>query len=402
MDFALPELGEGVYEAEVVRWLVKPGDAVKRGQSLLEVMTDKATMEVPSPFIGTVKSLSAEPGQQVKVGATILQYDGDVGSSAPPAKREEPAVSKRSAVANGPAVAIAAPAGVKASPSVRHMARKLGVDLSRIRGSGPGGRVLIDDLATTVKAAPRAEGAKPQAAVVDVGVAGTRVKLAGLRKRIAERMVQSTTTIPHYTVVDEVDVTDLSRLRSLTAEHFAAQGIKLTYLAFVIRAAVLALKEVPIVNATLDEQAQEIVLHDHYHVGFAVTTPGGLMVPVIHDADKLDLGGTAREIERLSTAARSGKAKREELTGGTFTVTSIGNIGGLISTPIINPPEVGILGIGKVVKRPVYDEFGNIKPAEMVYVSLTFDHRAVDGAVGATFGNALAKHLRHSATLLLK
>src|SRR5262249_36208560 len=240
----------------------------------------------------------------------------------------------------------------------------------------------------SIQTARPAEAAKPQAAL-DVGVAGTRVKLAGVRRRIAERMVQSKTTIPHYSVVDEIDVTDLTRIRNATAEHFAAQGIKLTYLAFVVRAAVLALKEVPIVNATLDEEAQEIVLHDHYHIGFAVATPAGLMVPVIHDADKLDLAGVAREIERLSTAARAGKAKREDLTGGTFTITSIGNIGGLISTPIINPPEVGILGIGKVVKRPVYDETGSIKPAEMVYISLSFDHRVVDGALGATFGNAL-------------
>jgi pyruvate dehydrogenase E2 component (dihydrolipoamide acetyltransferase)/2-oxoisovalerate dehydrogenase E2 component (dihydrolipoyl transacylase) len=401
MDFALPELGEGVYEAEVVRWLVKPGDAVKRGQALLEVMTDKATMEVPSPFIGTIQSLNPEPGQQVNVGATILTYDGKGAAPTEPPKREEPAFVKRAPAANGPATAVAAPALVKASPSVRHMARKLGVDLARIRGSGPGGRVLIDDLAANVQTARPGEVAKPQV-VVDVGVAGTRVKLAGVRKRIAERMVQSKTTIPHYAYIDEVDVTDLSRLRSLTAEHFSVQGIKLTYLAFFVRAAVLALKEVPIVNATLDEESHEIVLHNHYHVGFATSTPSGLVVPVIHDADKLDVAGVAREIERLSSAARAGKAKREELTGGTFTVTSIGSIGGLISTPIINPPEVAILGVGKVVKRPVYDEAGNIKPAEMLYLSLSFDHRVVDGAVGATFANSLAKHLRNPASLLLK
>lgn len=400
MDFALPELGEGVYEAELVRWLVKPGDAVKRGQPLLEVMTDKATMEVPSPFVGTINGLNAEPGQQVKVGSLVLRYDGEkVVGAAEPARREEPA-AKRAAAVNGTVAATATPVLVKASPSVRHMARKLGVDLARVRGSGPGGRVLIDDLASSVQAARPAEPAKPQVAL-DLGIAGTRVKLAGLRKRIAERMVHSKTAIPHYTYVDEVDVTDLARLRQLTAEHFAAQGTKLTYLAFIVRAAVMALREVPIVNATFEEESQEIVMHDKYHIGFAVATPGGLIVPVIRDADKLDLTAIAREIDRLSSAARAGKAKREELTGGTFTVTSIGNVGGLISTPIINPPEVAILGIGKVVKRPVYDEAGQIKPAEMLYISLSFDHRVVDGAVGATFGNALARHLRSPASLLL-
>jgi 2-oxoisovalerate dehydrogenase E2 component (dihydrolipoyl transacylase) len=402
MDFALPELGEGVYEAEVVRWLVKPGDGVKRGQPLLEVMTDKATMEVPSPFVGTIASLKAEPGQQVEVGAKVLSYDSTAVASQPAEAKQEAPKRVAAAATNGPATAVAAPALVKAAPSVRHMARKLGVDLGRVRGSGPGGRILVDDLAAAVQTSRPAEPAKPQAPALDLGIAGTRVKMAGLRKRIAERMVQSQTTIPHYTFVDEVDITDLSRLRTLTAEHFGAQGIKLTYLAFIVRAAVLALKEVPIVNASLDDGAHEIVMHDHYHIGFAVATPGGLVVPVIHDADKLDLAGIAREVERLSAAARSGKAKREELIGGTFTVTSIGNIGGLISTPIINPPEVAILGIGKVVKRPVYDEAGQIKPADMLYLSLSFDHRVVDGAVGATFGNAVAKHLRNPATLLLK
>jgi pyruvate dehydrogenase E2 component (dihydrolipoamide acetyltransferase)/2-oxoisovalerate dehydrogenase E2 component (dihydrolipoyl transacylase) len=400
MDFPLPELGEGVYEAELVRWLVAPGDAVHHGQSLTEVMTDKATMEVPSPFEGTIRTLSAQPGQQIKIGSVILTYDGSlVGAGAAPAVavgNSQPVAT--ATVRNG--MAATHTAGVKAAPSVRHMARKLGIDLTRLRGTGPGGRILIDDLAGAVQAPP----AKPQAAQeeqLDVGVAGTRIKMVGIRRKIAEHMVAAKRAIPHYTYVDEVDVTDLVRLRGLALDHFKQNGVKLTYLAFFVRAAVRALKDVPIVNSTFDEKNNEIVLHDRYNIGLAVAAPGGLVVPVIRDADRRDIGDIAREIERLSAATRAGKARREELTGGTFTITSIGGFGGLISTPIINHPEVAILGVGKVVKRPVFDENGAVKPAEMVYLSISFDHRIVDGAVGALFGNALVKHLKNPAGLLL-
>ena len=214
-------------------------------------------------------------------------------------------------------------------------------------------------------------------------------------------MVKAKELIPHYTYVDEVDVTDLVQLRGLALEHFKQNGVKLTYLAFFVRAAVRALKDVPIVNATFDEKNNEIVLHDRYDIGLAVATPGGLVVPVIRAADRRDIGDVAREIERLGADARAGKVKRGDLTGGTFTITSIGGFGGLISTPIINHPEVAILGVGKVVKRPVFDERGNVKPADMVYLSISFDHRIADGAVGALFGNALVKHLKNPATLLL-
>ncbi len=398
MDFSLPPIGEGLYEAELVRWLVKPGDAVRRGQSLMEVLTDKATMEVPSPFVGKITALNAEPGQQIKVGSVVLSYDGDpvanVNGQMPvvPAAAVPLAENHRN---GAPTLATA----VKAAPSVRYMARKLGLDLAQVRGSGPGGRILIDDLTSTIQPA----GVKPQTAApaLDVGRPGTRVKLLGLRRKIAEHLVESKKHIPHYTYIDEVDVTDLVKLRALSQEHFAQNGIKLTYVPFIVAAAVNALKEVPVVNSTFDEAANEFVLHDRYHIGVAVATPGGLIVPVIHDADKKEIGELAREIERLSDEARAGKSKREDLTGGTFTITSIGGIGGLISTPIINYPEVAILGMGKIVKRPVYDDAGQVKPAEMVYLSLSFDHRLVDGAVGAMFGNALAKQLKNPAALLL-
>jgi pyruvate dehydrogenase E2 component (dihydrolipoamide acetyltransferase)/2-oxoisovalerate dehydrogenase E2 component (dihydrolipoyl transacylase) len=414
MDFALPELGEGVYEGELTDWKVKPGDTVKRGQTLLEVMTDKATMEVPAPFAGTIGELKAEPGQQIKVGQVVLTYT--------PAGQDQPEAAPQTAAAEtaAPAVPLAAPRRngpgsavlpVKAAPSVRYMARKLGIDLGQIHGSGPEGRILLDDLTSRIGQAPppsprggegpgvRGKPAKPQAA--DYGTPGTRIKLQGLRRKIAERMVQSKRTIPHYTYVDECDVSELVRLREGLRHASAKIGVKLTYLPFFLKAAAAALKEVPLVNATLDEAAGEIVLHDRYNLGVAVATPAGLIVPVLRDADRKDLFQIAREVERLRDEAHAGRAKRDDLLGGTFTVSSVGNIGGLIATPVINPPEVGILAVGKIVKRPVFDAAGNVRAADVVYLSLSFDHRVVDGAVGAVFGNALIRHLQNPAAMLV-
>jgi pyruvate/2-oxoglutarate dehydrogenase complex dihydrolipoamide acyltransferase (E2) component len=214
-------------------------------------------------------------------------------------------------------------------------------------------------------------------------------------------MVLAKRTAPHYSYVDECDVTELVRLREALKPTYARAGIKLTYLPFVVKAVVAALQEVPLVNATLDEKAGEIVLHDRYHVGIAVAAPAGLIVPVVRDADKKDLGEIAREIERLSADARTGKSRREDLRGSTFTITSIGSVGGLISTPILNYPEVGILGIGKFIKRPVYDEHNELRPADLVYLSWSFDHRVVDGAVGAVFGNAIIRQLQNPLPLVV-
>ena len=409
MDFHLPELGEGVYEAEMVAWLVKPGDTIQRAQTLLEVLTDKATMEVPSPFTGTIAELKAEPGQLIKIGDVVLSYTEATPSGPPeplqaagkkiagkatpgPATLPEPLVTR---TRNGPSVP------VKAAPSVRQMARKLGLDIARIQGSGPQGRVLVEDLSRHVKAAGPNETVPDEEVRFNFGTPGTRIKLHGVRRIIAEHMVKAKRIIPHYSYVDECDVSQLVQLRESLKEPFARAGIKLTYLPFFVKAAVRALKEVPIVNASLDDEAGEIVLHDRYHIGMAAATPAGLLVPVLHDADRLDLLALAREIERLSTEARAGKARREDLRGGTFTLTSIGKVGGLFATPIIPHPQVGILGIGKIVKRPVFDEHGQIRPADMVYLSFSFDHRVLDGAVGAAFGNALLKSLQNPATLLL-
>lgn len=400
MDFHLPELGEGVYEAEMSRWLVQPGAAVKPGQALLEVLTDKATMEVPAPFAGTIDQLRAEPGQQIKVGQVMLTYSGGGAVSAAPAQESPGAPAPASpgppaprGLANGPASG-----AVKAAPSVRLLARKLGIDLARLRGSGPQGRILVEDLSGQVSREPEKKPATP---AVDLGKAGTRIPLQGLRRKIAEHMVKAAQTIPHFTYVDECNVTDLVQLRASLREPLAQQGIRLTYLSFFVKAVAAALREVPIVNASLDERAGEIVLHDAYHVGIAVAAPQGLIVPVIRDADQKSLFELAREVDRLSTAARAGKTRLEDLKGGTFTITSIGNFGGLFATPIIHAPQVGILGIGKIAKRPIYNSQGNLQPADMVYLSLTFDHRVLDGGAATAFGNAILDHLRQPARMLL-
>jgi pyruvate dehydrogenase E2 component (dihydrolipoamide acetyltransferase)/2-oxoisovalerate dehydrogenase E2 component (dihydrolipoyl transacylase) len=413
MDFKLPELGEGVYEAEFIAWKVQVGDTVKRGQSLMEVMTDKATMEVPSPFAGTITGLRFESGQQVKVGDVALTYDADVSArgreeteaatSANGGKRPQrpPAPSRDLAVATASRSRVTvSPESVKAAPSVRLMARKLGIDLARLHGSGPGGRVLVEDLAGQMPAT-RVAAPQPATPAPDYGRPGTRIKLQGLRRKIAEHLELAKRNVVPYSYVDECDVTDLVRLREAFKEPYAQRGVKLTYLAFFVKATAEALKEVPIINSSLDESANEIVLHASYHIGVAVATPAGLIVPVVRDADRKGMAQIARDIERLSAEARSGKTKLEDLRGGTFTVTSVGNIGGLISTPVINHPEVGILGIGKVVRRPTYDTAGAIHPADIVYLSFSFDHRVVDGAVGAAFGNAIIRRLHKPAELFM-
>jgi 2-oxoisovalerate dehydrogenase E2 component (dihydrolipoyl transacylase) len=422
-DFSLPPVGEGLIEVELVRWLVRPGDSVTRGQALLEAMSDKATMEVPAPFAGVIQSLAAEAGTKILVGQHILSYDDTgmpVTTPAPIAASSSSAMKSQSiamagvninghSTSSSATATLAAPAKSNgsrphAAPSIRHLARKLGVDLTRVRGSGPAGRIVLDDLSSFIapKAkSPETKPVKDSMPKMDYGKAGSSVRLAGLRKIIADRMVASKRNIPHYSYIDECDVTDMVRLRNQLKDPFTAKGIKLTYLAFLITAVVRALKDVPIVNSTYDEPNQTVTLHDHYNVGFAVAVQNGLIVPVIKDADQKDITGIANEIERLGEACRTNKFTPDDLKGGTFTVTSVGNIGGLISTPIINSPEVGIMGVGRVIKRPVYDDRGEIRPADLLYLSFSFDHRIVDGGVGAAFGNAVLKRIQNPALLLL-
>lgn len=409
MDFPLPPVGEGLIDVELVRWLVRPGDAVIRGQALAELMSDKATMELPSPFAGTIVSLGATPGAKIRVGDIVLTYtpsgeaNGAVASAAPTTV-ERPVDHPPEAVAT--TAVTASPKLPPAAPSVRLLARKFGIDLATIHGTGPHGRILLDDL--TPHLTPRNNGAPRPTPVagsdepkLDLGIAGTTIPLIGLRRKIAEHMVESKRHIPHYSYIDECDVTELVRLRAQLRGPLTQGGVKLTYLAFIVKAVARALKEVPIVNSTLDEATGQIRLHDRYHIGVAVATPGGLMVPVVKDADEKHLIAVATELERLSNDAKAGRSRIDDLKGGTFTVTSIGNIGGLISTPIVNHPEVGILGMGKIVKRPVFDDAGRVKPADLVYLSFSFDHRIVDGAIGSVFGNAIIRQLQAPARLLL-
>ncbi len=397
MDFPLPPMGEGLYEVELVRWLVKPGEAVVRGQALLEVLSDKATMEVPAPFAGTITAILGQLGAKIAIGQLVLSYE--------PISNEIPAVIPIATVTPVAVADTARSLAPVAAPSVRHVARQFGIDLADVRGSGPGGRILLDDLAPLLKPVAEKSPDRPHRGQLqppfDLGKPGTRVPLIGLRKKIAEKMVEAKRYIPHYSYIDECDFTELVHLRGQLRSPLAKTGVKLTYLAFVIKAVTRALRDVPIVNSTFDEAKQEITLHDRYHIGIAVAAPNGLIVPVIRDADTRDVSSIAKEIERLSDDCRAGRVKADDLKGGTFTVSSIGSIGGLISTPIIYHPQVAILGLGKLVKRPVYDDHGQLKPADIAYLSFSFDHRIVDGAIGAIFGNAVQRHLQSPALLLL-
>lgn len=407
MEFLLPELGEGIYEAELISWAVEPGDVVKRGQTLLVVMTDKASMDVPSSFAGKIVETIGKPGDKLRIGQHVLTVEASNNRVEPVAASNDFIFSTVSAKSERAEVVTTKSTQQThlpvAAPSVRHLARKLGIDLSKVRGSGPSGRILIDDLTPflqrpVVEATPKANAEQPK---LDFGQPGTRVKLTGLRRKIAHHLVDVNRRLPQYSYVDECDVSSMVNLRQSLREPCAKIGVKLTYISFVIKAVTLALKEIPIVNSSLDDDTEEIVFHDHYNIGIAVATPTGLVVPVIHGTDQRDVFDIAREVDRLSLLAKGNKIKVDDLKGGTFTVTSIGNIGGLISTPIINHPEVGIIGIGKVVRRPVYDEHDQLYPADIMYLSFTFDHRVVDGSVGAAFGNIVKRHLENPAALLV-
>lgn len=427
MEYHLPELGEGVYEAELTEWKVQPGDSVAHGQALGEVLTDKATMELPSPFSGTIERLMAAVGDTLKVGQPILAYqtrEGEDQASSAEGGAHGPETApigpETAPIAESPKKAREASGAPRrgeppAAPSVRRMARSLHVDLAAIPGSGPGGRVLIEDVARHARRSRPASQAPAAATVHKVtpelepageatesfGRPGDRIKLAGVRRKIADQMSLASRTIPHYSYVDECDVTDLVRLRESLKHPLSSQGVRLTFVPFFLKAAAGALREVPLVNSSLDEEQGEIRLHEDCHLGLAVATPSGLIVPVIKSADRLTILELAQEVDRVATSARKGRIGIEDLRGATFTVTSIGNIGGLISTPIINPPQTAIMGIGRIVRRPVYRADGALVPADCVYLSFSFDHRVIDGAIGAAFGNAVKRRLENAAAMLL-
>ncbi|HYQ81808.1 MAG TPA: dihydrolipoamide acetyltransferase family protein, partial [Anaeromyxobacteraceae bacterium] len=422
----------------IVKWLVKPGDVILEDQPLVEVMTDKATVTIPSPRRGRVTRLFWKEGDVAKVHAPLLEMEVAQQPSAPgpaeatrsqgapaPAQaapvegahrqpsppgrgRAEPAEAAGGEGARGPAVAAPGARKALATPAVRAAARQMGVDINSVAGTGPGGRVTRDDLArgngnghgggtwvtpaASVRGPPAPAGPAP---------AEERVPLRGVRRRIAEKMAQSKRTAAHFTYVDQVDVTELKRTKEKIAAAAGEEGVRVTYLPFIVKAAVAALKRFPQLNASLDEEKQEIVVKRHYDVGIASATDAGLMVPVVRGADRLSLLDLAREIERLAQDAKAGKARPEDQGGSTFTVTSLGALGGLFATPVINYPEVAILGIHSIRPTPVARD-GQVVIREVMHLSLTSDHRVVDGHVAAAFTAEVIRLLEEPSLLFMQ
>jgi len=407
-EFKLPDIGEGVHEGEIVKWLVKEGAPIRENDLMVEVMTDKVTVQIPSPVTGKVLRLLAKEGETVKVGTTIILL-GDAGESAPatpataPVTRADPATMRTAPATTSVAAPSSGSGGpALAAPAVRKLARELGVNLEAVRGTGSGGRITEDDVRSARQAPSPARGPTPAVSVEELTpkrvAAGLeeRIPIHGLRKRIAEKMAKSHATVAPFTYVEEVDMTQLVHLRDRLKEAAEGKGIKLTYLPFIVKALVAALKEYPTLNASMDDEKQEIVVKRYHNIGIATATDEGLTVTVVHDADKRDIWNLARDIDRLAAAAREKKLALQDIQGGTFTITSLGKEGGMFATPIINWPEVGIIGIHKIEKRPVVRN-DLVVIREMMYLSCTFDHRVIDGHVGAAFVQSIVKYLEHPA-----
>ena len=420
----LPDVGEGVAEAELVEWHVNVGDPVREDMVLAAVMTGKATVEIPSPVEGEVVWRGGEVGDVIATGTVILKIkvagDGGDEEAAEAAPPEEPVVADekpaavvsadvsepvrqpeqkspmpQSTTSGGPPRA----QGEKplASPAVRLRAKEAGIDLRQLSGSGPAGRITHDDLDAFLQqgsAAPVRGGLQPNKAI-------TEIKVVGLRRRIAERMALSKSRIPHITYVEEVDMTALEELRArLNADQKPGRP-KLTILPFLMRAIVRAVAEQPMVNSLYDDDAGIIRQHGGVHIGIAAQTPAGLVVPVVKHAEARDLFGCAREVARLSEAARNGTAQREELTGSTITISSLGAMGGIVSTPVINHPEVAVIGVNKIAMRPQWDGTQFV-PRKMMNLSSSFDHRVIDGWDAATFVQRLKVLLEAPAMIFVE
>ena len=414
-EFKLPDLGEGVAEGEVLKWMVKEGDIVKEDQPLVEVMTDKVNVQIPAPRTGPVLRILAKEGEMAKVGQTIMVIDD--GAPIPEATATPlPAPAQQPPSLPPQTPPVQALADVLATPATRRLARELGIDIGGVRGSGPQGRITDDDVRRAVSPQP---GAPAQAATAQTQepmpaptpvptptpAAAPRnpkeetVALRGMRRTIAEHMAKSSQVVAQVTHVDEADLSDLVLLREAFKGSAAKRGVRLTYLPFIIKALVPALKEFPYVNSSLDEATGNIVLKRYYNIGVATDTPQGLVVPVIKDADTKDIFDLAGEIEKIAAKARDGQLTLEEVRGSTFTVTNVGAIGGLFATPIVNYPEVAILGLHKITKRPVV-RGGRIEIRDMTYLSLSFDHRVFDGAYAARFTARVIETLQDTKKLL--
>ncbi len=419
-QFLLPDIGEGVVEAEILKWFVRAGDAVAEDQPLAEVMTDKATVTIPSPKRGRVTRLLWKEGDVAKVHHPLLEMELDgvapevavvvpVPRSAAVAPEPIPAMAAaevRAAVAE--AVDRAGPVGsgrALATPAVRALARELGVDLQRLSPTGAGGRVTKDD----VRAGAGRNGAAGNATatgLASVPVAGVEsheveiVPVRGLRRRIAEKMAASKRTAAHFTFVEQVDATELVAAKDRMAKGAAGEGVKVTFLPFVLKAAVAALRKFPQLNASFDEARGEIHRKRWYDLGFAAATDQGLTVPVIRNVDRRSIADLAREIERLGADSRAGRLRPEDVGNSTFTVTSLGALGGMFATPVINHPEVAILGVHRIRPTPVVRD-GQVVVRDVMYVSLTSDHRVVDGSEAAAFTYEVIRHLEDPSLLFL-
>lgn len=376
----LPDLGEGTVSAEVIAWKVAPGDVIREDAPLVEMSTEKAVVEVPSPVSGRVVALGGKPGDVIAVGADLAVFELDSAAvSAAPAAAASPAAAPTPARTTAAAGTVVPPSGrVRASPATRRRAFEAGIDLAAVRGSGPQGRILKLDF-------DRARAGSP-------GI--TEIPVIGVRRLIAQRMAEAKRVAPHFAYVEEVDVTELEALRVVLNSRRPSGAAALTYLPFIVRALAQVLAEFPQCNAHYDEKRNLILRHAAVHAGIATQTPDGLKVPVVRDVLTNDLEGLAAEIRRVSEAARAGRARREDLTGSTITITSLGKLGGIVSTPILNLPEVAIIGINKAVERVVALD-GKIAIRRMMNLSSSFDHRFVDGFDAAAMIQALKVRLEH-------
>lgn len=438
-EFKLPDIGEGVTEGEIVAWHVKAGDVVKEDQPMVDIMTDKATVTITTPRAGRVVETRGAVGTVAAVHSVLVVFEVDGGAPAEAkangngaAKHaNEPAATavgdiKESLPGLGAAppppraTTTSAGGGLQgyfnekplATPATRKLARDMNVDLRSVPPTGPQGRVTKKDVETFARSGPPSAPAPapapvhapaPQHAPVAIapGAREERIPFAGLRRKIAQKMAQSKHTAAHFTFVEEVDATALKELRTRLKPRAEAAGAKLSYLPFIVKAVVAALKKHPILNSALDETTNEIVLRKYYNIGIAASTDAGLIVPVVKDADRKSLLEIARDIDRIATDAKSGRSKVEDLQGSTFTITSLGAEGGLFATPILNFPEVGILGVHRMKEKPVVRN-GQIVIGDVMLLSLSFDHRIVDGHVGAAFAYEVIRYLEDPEALFLE
>ncbi len=417
-EFKLPDVGEGIHEAEIVSYDVKVGDSVKEDQPILKIETDKAVVALPSPVNGVVKEIPHEVGDTVEVGQALMIFDTaepvaeekSQTRAAEPQAEAEPLAPKAGKPQPG---AAAASKRVLATPHTRNLARELGVNIQEISGSGKGGRITDEDVQhaaqkTATETAeperpPKVETFEPSNGKLQKEEFGVerRIPFKGIRKRTAEAMVKSYDTIPHVWHAEDVDVTDLFNVVKTQQPSAEEQGIKLTPLAFMTRAVVSSLKQFPQVNASLDEQADEIVLKEYYHIGIATDTEHGLMVPVVRNVDQKSILQIAQEIQRLTARARNREIELEELRGGTFTLTNVGVIGGTHATPIISFPQVAILAIMAAREKPVVLD-GQVRVRRMLPLVIAFDHRVLDGAIIARFMNVIKQLLQDPMRMLVE